>query len=67
MSPITEGQRRSFIVRLAEDCELALIRVDAAGRSGTLRQRYTLMALHRADAALYSQGAFTWATAEVSA
>lgn len=66
MIGVTENDRRDFIVHLAEDCELALIRADAV-RTGTLRERYTAIAQHERDAALYSAAAFTWAKAEVSA
>lgn len=67
MLVVDEAMRRDFIVRLAEDCELALIRADNAGRSGTVRERLSMAALCRADAALYAAGAFTWANAEVVA
>lgn len=65
MIAVTESQRRDCIVRLAEDCELAVLRADRV-RTGTLRERYAAIAEHERDAALYSAAAFTWATAEVS-
>ncbi|WP_369929351.1 hypothetical protein [Xanthomonas sp. NCPPB 2632] len=65
MIHVTEDMRRDFIAHHGRECELALFRADAAARSGTVRERFTMMALHKSDAAIYSAAAFTWAKREV--
>lgn len=67
VTSVTEAQRRDMIVRCADDCELALIKADNAGRTGTVRERFAAMAQHQAEASLLAQAAMTWACMEVVA